>query len=247
MLLTLFFLNRKPQQILWGVAVLILLFPLLIAFFDYESGWDFSTFAYPDFWTARGFLRNLFFNGFHPVIPWTAFMLFGLWYGKQDMNDDRFVKRAFWLGAGAFIFIQILSQSLLPFLSQGDPAALASLSQVLGTTPMPPMPLYMLNGLAISTAVISGCILLGRRYESSLLISALNKTGQLALTFYVAHVILGMGLVEELGGKKLGEYSITFSVSYAVLFSLLCVLFAVIWLKYKKSGPLEWIMRKLTN
>ncbi|MFQ3305902.1 MAG: hypothetical protein ACI9K4_000967, partial [Polaribacter sp.] len=30
-------------------------------------------------------------------------------------------------------------------------------------------------------------------------------------------------------------------------FSLLCIVFAVVWRTYKKQGPLEWIMRKVTD
>ena len=121
------------------------------------------------------------------------------------------------------------------------------LNYIIGTEPMPPMPLYMLNGIAISVVIISSCILLAKKWEENIVILALNKTGQLALTFYVAHVVLGMGLVEEFTTKKLGTFSIQFAVIYALVFSLACILFAQIWLKYKKIGPLEWIMRKITD
>ncbi|MFT7002465.1 MAG: hypothetical protein ACJAVW_003507 [Spirosomataceae bacterium] len=36
-----------------------------------------------------------------------------------------------------------------------------------------------------------------------------------------------------------------FSVVYALAFSLLCVLFAIYWLKKRKNGPVEWIMKKI--
>ena len=95
MLVTLFFINRSSKQILTGVACLILLFPTLLFVIDYETGWDFTTLDYLDFWTVEGFFRNLFFNGFHPVVPWTAFMLFGLWFGKQALNEEVFLKKGF--------------------------------------------------------------------------------------------------------------------------------------------------------
>jgi len=59
----------------------------------------------------------------------------------------------------------------------------------------------------------------------------------------VAHVSIGVGLIEEFGTKKLGEYS----VCYALVFSICCILFAVTLMKYIKSGPLEWIIRKITD
>ena len=83
--------------------------------------------------------------------------------------------------------------------------------------------------------------------KKNILINALNKTGQLALTFYVAHVIIGIGVMEIVNPEKIGKYAISFSFLYALLFSLTCIIFAIIWAKLKKNGPLEWVMRKLTN
>jgi len=247
MLITLFFITRKSKTILIGTGAMILLFPLLLILFNYETGWNFNTFEYLDFWSIKGFFRNLFFNGFHPVIPWTAFMLCGLWFGRQDLNNNKYVEHMFMTSLGFFVLFQILSSASLGFIAKGDMQVYEEFLPILGTSPMPPMPIYIISGIAISITIISGCILLARKFENSFIIKVLNQTGQLALTFYVAHVILGMGLVEEFGPKKLGEYSIDFSVIYALTFSLSCIVFAVIWLKYKKSGPLEWVIRKLTD
>lgn len=247
MLVTLLFIKRSPRQILVGTISLIGLYVILILLFSYEAGWDFSTLDYTGFWTIKGFFRNLFYNGFHPVVPWTAFMLFGLWYGRQDLYDDRFVRRSFWVSLGVFIIIQAVSVLSIQWLSNGSPEAVAELTPLLGTEPMPPLPLYMLNGISIAAVTIAACILLARRFETNRLTHTLRKTGQLALTIYAAHVVLGMGAVEGLGPLPLGTYPIEFSVGYALLFSLLCILFAELWLRFYASGPLEWLMRKLTN
>lgn len=71
--------------------------------------------------------------------------------------------------------------------------------------------------------------------------------GKLALTFYVAHVVVGMGLAEVFSGEALGGATASFSVGYALAFSLGCWLFALVWGRYFKAGPLEWIMRKVTG
>ena len=174
-------------------------------------------------------------------------MLFGYWFGKQDLQNATFIKKTFWVSTTVFVLIQVLSVLSISFLSEGNPETEKELIEILGTNPMPPLPIYMFNGIAIAIAVISGCIMLAKRFENSFVIKALHKTGQLALTFYVAHVIIGMGVVELLNPSKMGNYSIEFSVGYALVFSLCCFIFAVLWRKYKKTGPLEWIMRKITN
>ncbi len=45
--------------------------------------------------------------------------------------------------------------------------------------------------------------------------------------------------------EKIGNCSIEFSVAYALVFSLLCVLFATYWLKSREYGPVEWIMKRI--
>jgi uncharacterized protein len=247
MVITMVLLTRKEQTVLLSGIAIIVAYPILLTVLNYETGWNFETLEYQDFWTFKGFMRNLFLNGFHPVIPWTAFMLFGYWFGKQDLYNDKFVKKTFWMSTIIFISIQAVSYLSISILSEGNQEAALELTEILGTKPMPPLPIYMFSGIAIAFALISACILIAKKFENSFIVDALNKTGQLALTFYVAHVIVGMGIIEVINPSKIGNYSIEFSVIYAIVFSLLCILFAVIWRKYKKSGPLEWLMRKITD
>ncbi|WP_034043492.1 DUF418 domain-containing protein [Wocania ichthyoenteri] len=245
MLVILLLLSCNEKIILISGITLTLLYPLLISFWDYETGWNFKTLAYLDFWTLNGFFRNLFFNGFHPVIPWTSFMLVGFWFGKQDLKNEQFIKKAFWISLIVFIVIQILSNLVISFLSEGSQQTTSELTEIIGTNPMPPLPIYMFNGIAISISIISACIVIGKKFPTSIITLALNKTGQLALTFYVAHVIIGMGIIEAVNPGKMGNYPIEFSVAYALGFSLICILFAVYWLKNRVSGPIEWIMKKI--
>lgn len=247
MLITLLLINKKPITILYSAIGIILIYPVLLFFFNYETGWNFDTLEYSNFWQPVDFIRNLFFNGFHPVIPWAAFMLIGLWFGKQNLNDNRFIKKVALVSLLVFILIQFLSKLSITFLTDGNIGTTQELEAILGTNPMPPLPIYMISGSSIAIFVIAICILISQKLESNFIIKALTKTGQLALTFYVAHVILGMGMIEFISDKKLGEHSLNFSITYGILFSFCCIVFAVIWTTYKKSGPLEWIMRKLTS
>jgi uncharacterized protein len=240
------FTYKEKTIIILGTCI-VLAYPILMTFLNYGSGWDFDNLDYHDFWTFTGFMRNLFYNGFHPVIPWTAFMLFGYWLGKQDLHNDTFVKKTFWMSSIIFISIHVVSYLSISILSEGNQEAALELTEILGTNPMPPLPFYMFNGVAISFALISACILIAKKFKDNFLIDALNKTGQLALTFYVAHVIVGMGIIEAINPTKIGNYSIEFSVICATVFSLMCIFFAVIWRKYYNSGPLEWILRKIAN
>lgn len=247
MVITLLFIRKKPSTILLFASLFIFIYPFLMIIWNYDIGWDYKIMEYQTFWTIKGFFRHLLFNGFHPVIPWTAFMLIGLWFGKQNLDDNKFIKKTLWISFAIFVLINMTSYGLIYLLSEGDEILIAELKEILGTSPMPPLPIYMISGSSIAIFIISSCILLAKKYKTNKVIDALKKTGQLALTFYVAHVIIGMGFIEELNPAKLGNYSIEFSVIYAITFSLLCIIFALIWKKYKKQGPLEWVMRKLAK
>ena len=120
MLIVILFLTSEERTIIISAISLIIIFPILLSFWNYEIGWNFETLEYQDFWTINGFIRNLFFNGFHPVIPWTSFMLFGYWFGKQDLKNNKFIKKTFWICTIIFISIQILSYFTILILSEGN-------------------------------------------------------------------------------------------------------------------------------
>ena len=62
--------------------------------------------SYAGFWTPWGMIRHLFFNSFHPVFPWTAFLLAGMWLGWQD---SAFQKRILLAGVvSAYICLNFL-------------------------------------------------------------------------------------------------------------------------------------------
>jgi uncharacterized membrane protein YeiB len=172
-------------------------------------------------------------------------MLIGLWLGRQNFNDHRRIKEiAIFSGAG-FLVLQALSLLLTGVSTQLGLAAEES-GFLFGTAPMPPFPLYLLSGACIAVTIIAGCVLIGKRFPTNAVLQWLGQTGKLALTFYVAHVVIGMGLVEVFGAQSLGDYSLFFSLTYAFFFSLACVIFANWWLKSHKTGPLEWVMRYVT-
>ncbi len=243
MLVCLLLIDSPNKTLLLSATLSVLLFPVMLVIWDYESGWNFKTFEYQGFWEWEGFLRNLFYNGFHPLIPWVAFMIFGMWLGRHDLHNKVWVKSVMRWSAGVFILCQVTS-GVLMFLLEGT---VEDAQYLVGVSPMPPMPLYMLNGLSIAGFVISGSILLAWQMAGSQIIVVLRRIGELALTFYVAHVVIGMGLVEALTTKPLGTYSLAFSMVYALIFIAICGVFATWWRKNHKLGPVEWVMRRITG
>lgn len=245
MLVALLFISSSKRKIFFVALSIILLYPFMMWMMSYDTGWNFETLDYKGFWTVDGFIRNLFYNGFHPVFPWVSFMLIGLWYGRHDLHDRRIVSKLMIRGWLGFVVLLILSKVLLYVTQSSDPVANEQLSYILGLSPMPPLPLYMLAGCSLSISVISGCILMADRFSDSFIIQSLVKTGKLALTLYVAHVVLGMGLALVYDESMIDKQSIQFTMCYAAVFSMLSIIFSTIWLKYFRSGPLEWLFKKI--
>ena len=74
-------------------AIIMLIFPVLMLFLNYEQNWNWATLTYENFWSFDGMIRHVVFNGFHPVFPWAAFLIFGMWLGRQDLSQSLMRKR----------------------------------------------------------------------------------------------------------------------------------------------------------
>ena len=72
----------------------------------------------------------------------------------------------------------------------------------------------------------------------------LNTTGQMSLSIYLAHIVVGLGILEELG--MLYAQTLAFALAYSLLFIVLSVVFANLWRLKWQRGPLEWLMRRLS-
>ena len=239
-------LNVASRRLVGLALALVSAHALLLLTLDYERGWNFETLSYVDFWEPAGMLRHLLFNGFHPVIPWLAFLLFGMVLGRLNMRERSTRARVFLAGAGAAIVAQATSWMLIGSL--GDALSgqeLEDLSAVFGTDPMPPMPLYMFAAGGTACASIALCVELGERFGTALWLRSLVSVGQLALTLYVAHVVLGMGLLGAAG--RLEHQSLPFAVGMAFVFCAVATLFAILWRKRFARGPLEECMRRVCS
>ncbi len=241
------FLLAASGRALWRTAAALAgAFVLLVSVLDYEAGWDWETMTYHGFWTAKGLVSTLFFNGFHPVIPWAAFLLLGMWLGRQDLFDPAVRKRILVRAASVALAVEVVSAFLVHRFSAGATKVEKEYVEAFfGTWAMPPLPFYMLAGGGTAVVVITLCVAFARKIPSSKLLSPMVATGQLAFTLYIAHVVVGMGALEALG--RLEHQSLPFALGSAAVFCAVAVLFSHAWRKRYERGPLEWIMRKVAG
>ena len=205
---------------------------------DYFAHWNLETLEYEGLHRPDRFLENLFLNGFHPVLPWLAFYLGGMLLGRLDLDRAPVRRRLLWAAAPLALGVHLFEDLFVP-TDPPEPALL----QLFGTGPVPPLPGFVLAGGSIAVVAIVLAIELAPRLPRWLT-GPLEATGQLALTIYVAHVLVGLGTLEAMG--RLEGQSLTFAVSAALLFTLASLIAATLWRLRFRRGPLEALMRKVS-
>ena len=231
------FIGATNRTLLLGVAGFVVIGALAQAVLVYDQGWNWDTLVYADFWTVPGFLRHTFYNGWHPVFPWAAFLLFGIWLGRQNLS--RFpVQITMLIAGGTVAFVTQWSSTFL--------VELPELGELLGTAPIPPGGLYMISSAATATAVLGGILLITPLLNLLRLDQVLVAPGRMTLTLYAAHILIGMGLLEsmDLLSGQLSSFEI---FAYSVGFVVCAALFALFWLRKFRRGPLEALMRIVTE
>jgi uncharacterized protein len=241
----LFTLNSK--KLLLVAIGFVLGFPLLWVFFDYEYGWDLNSLSYSGFWKVDGMIRHILFNGFHPIFPWCGFLIFGLWLGRLDLSSSKVKRNLFAWSLGILIMTEAGFYSLRIWVGDSDTIGMSKdeINFLLSTAIIPPLPQYMFSAGSLAVLVLLACLQLTVATPRYRLIEWLSKTGQLTLTLYIAHVVIGMGVLEAVG--LLYNQSIIFSLLASLVFCVASVVFSVFWFKYFKVGPLEAILKKLSQ
>jgi uncharacterized membrane protein YeiB len=241
------FLGADRRWLFLISILLIIGYTFMFPAINYEKGWNWTTLEYTDFFTIKGFFRNLFLNGFHPVIPWVAFLLTGIWVGRINFRDTKIRKKVLLVSLAIFILFKGISVVLVNTLSTLSPSDTTEIEYAFGTTPMPPLFFYMVTASSLSVFIITLSIYITEKFSDTLFIKQMVSAGQLALSNYFFHVIIGMLGAKLLFGKLEQAFTIEFTLAYACVFNILSVVFSYFWRKRFERGPLEYVMRKITG
>ena len=230
------YLNASDRGLLLGATTIMALSLFALVTLDYSQGWDWDSLEYEIFWTFEGFLLHSLFNGWHPVLPWAAFILFGMWLGRRPLDRP---------GAQWHMLIWGSVVSALAAIP-GMLVQSTEMHELFGVYPIPPWPFYVLAGAGSATAMIGAVLLLTPSLQRLHLAEWLAAPGRQALTLYVAHIMLGMGVMEAMGwidgGLAPG------AVFWGSLgFCALAVLYARVWTRFARRGPLEWLLHLVTE
>jgi len=235
---------RSSHAVLLTAMGFVLAFGVLFAVFDYSHNWDWTAMKYHRLWTVSGLVRNLFYDGFRSVFPWTGLLLLGVCLGRSDWSKADVPRKAVLWGVVLLVSSAAFSKSLLSWFSvhprpgfgQEDSAA------CFGLQSMPPLPLFLLNATGFALVLIGTSTLVARRWNDRWIVRALSATGRLAFTWYVAHILLGLGGIIVLGWTRASHLRALITAS--VFFSA-AVVVSLWWNRRFSNGPLEFILRRV--
>lgn len=246
--IAIFILFTSKRYYLLFAVLSIVIFHFIMLFIPIETGWDYVTTEYKDFWTLKGFLRNTFYNGWNSIFPWIAFFLLGMWLGKLDWKNYKIKRNVFLTGLIGFILFRILRA-----VAQNG-AFEENVSTYILSDYSPVCFPFMAITASCALMTITICLYISEQFSNNIIINSLSKTGRMTLTFYVFHITVGMLVLSFISKKKYTGYwgaeeplSPWFLICYSTCFFLFCVLFSTIWNKKFKLGPLEYLMRVISN
>ncbi len=226
--------------------VFILGFVALLLAVDYETNWEWSTLTYDHLWTLRGALRNLFYDGFRSVFPWTGLLIFGMWLGRRDLCDRAVNTRVVLAAVAAATLAELVSWACVGYF-HAHPQGMddETIQALFGTDSMPPLPLFLFTAGGAAVAVIALCVRAAGAWPGGPWVAPLAAMGQMALTWYAVHIVFGLGTVVALG--LAGREPMPVGQACGLGFFAAAVLVSWLWKRWFRNGPLEWIMRRLAG
>jgi uncharacterized membrane protein YeiB len=237
--------GAADRRLLASAGLFIVAFLVLFAVSDYDVEWDWATYSYRGLWTLRGGLRNLFYNGFRSVFPWTGLLLFGMWLGRRNL-DDPAVRKRFFLRALAAAAVAESASTLLVRYLDSHPSGLGHDVNValFGTESIPPLPLFLLAAGSSAVAVIAASLPVAERFGSAFPVRAVVACGQMAFTWYVLHIVVGLGTILSL---DLTDEPLWLAFSAALICFAAAALISLVVRSRRRRGPLEWLLRKVAG
>jgi uncharacterized membrane protein YeiB len=210
---------------------------------DTASGWG----AIPLLRQPHVLMSELFFTGIYSFFPNFAFVLIGMWIGRQDLSLRR-------LRTG--LVVVGLAMAVVGYGSGWSTAShrVTVDRSVVQTDPLPDepslwwdlldahghseMPAWMIGSSGLAMAVIGGSLVIGDSARRMVL--PLARVGQLALSLYVFQVALYRWPLKHWpwGFSQAQETAVTFAAF------LVCIGACVLWRSRFAYGPIELLVRR---
>jgi len=191
-------------------------------------------------------INDLLVTGVYPAFPWAGLLLFGIWLGRQDMDNRPLRWRLVRNGLIALVVAGAVSMlgdrmawELIP--DNGDAVAAGWYEMEV----FPNTPIFTLSSVASALIVIVCCLHLADRYKDTRWIGILARTGRMAMTLYVGHLVFALTVLNAVA-EALKAPAYVAVIACAAGFCAAAMVFSSLWLRHFSCGPLEWAMRRFS-
>jgi uncharacterized membrane protein YeiB len=232
-----FFLRATPRALLGSALAFAALGPVIAIAIPEDA----RPYAPP--LSPIGLLRDALIDGVHPVVPWLAFLLYGMWLGRLDLREPSLRRSILARALAAFVTIEVVSL-VLSVLAVRDERASSFLS--LTHAEWSPSALYVLSAASSATAIIALAHEAVARAPGHRLVRIFGGAGQLSLTIYLVHAHLAIGIPRFLLGQA-HAMRVEWMLLYWVAFVLVVLPLAALYRRYFTRGPVEWLMRRISG
>ncbi|RPF28294.1 putative membrane protein YeiB [Georgenia muralis] len=178
-------------------------------------------------------LHSVLLSSPYPVITWAGPFLLGMWLGRLDLADRALQHRMILFGAFATVIGRAVSLVLVAW--RGDPAETIGFDRLVTSVAHSQMPLWLISGTGSGVLVLGLLLRTGTVVERRL--RPLVAMGQLALTIYVAHLLV-LDLLVRPEPHVLAE-----GIGISLALSASALIFATWWRRNFDRGPLERLLR----
>lgn len=165
-----------------------------------------------------------------------AMFLVGLWAGRRRVFHDQtahrlLFRRVLYWG----LPIGLVANALFGWLRSAgtDPSIARDLVYAVGVVPL-------------AMAYLAGLSLLWLHPAAQRWLAALAPAGRAALTVYLSQTVICIALFYGVGAGLGGRVGPTLFVPIALAIFALQVALSLLWLRYLRFGPIEWVWRSLT-
>ncbi|MEU1849508.1 DUF418 domain-containing protein [Streptomyces sp. NPDC019990] len=204
---------------------------------------------------------DLLLTGFYPALTWMSFVIAGMALGRLDLNSTTVQKRLAAFGAALTaaaygMSLLLAGKGALRSLAEGGSSSGGSGSVPLDSGSLPDMPASLLltagphsgttfdiiGSVGVAILVIVGAtVLMDRLPRLRRLAKPVIAVGTMSLTAYVGHFVVQPMLPVPAGtGTQQSWVPL-------IMFVLGTIVFAAIWSRFFRRGPLEYLLNAATK
>lgn len=229
-------LARVPNRLIFGSALFFLLAgPFTLVLVESVTEFDVRLPRFGD--DIPSLISSLLITGSYPLVTWVVPFLVGLWLGSHQLGAPRVQLRLVLVGLALFLTGDIAARLLVPVAIQdGAPFGLNRLASGAAHSNMP---LWLTESIGTACVGIGLLLALERLFpRARRWLWPLCAFGQLALTFYVGHLLLIAWVLRPSDWPTEAWPA----VGILGLILVLGLVFSPWWLKHFRYGPTEYLM-----